>query len=177
MDTAVKCGTPVSDSSLAKLCYLVLSSPEGYFCILWGFFLFVCFNILMVPNLARSFSLSSGVAYAKNTLFATIRFASTFSILPLSPGIYLCVHTMHLGSIWFGFSGFRWAPCCLHCRSCSAGACFNQPPGPLSLGCLFQEAASGGEQKKLSCLMPVSYTHLTLPTNTLGCRSRWSPYH
>ena len=24
---------------------------------------------------------------------------------------------------------------------------------------------------------PVSYTHLTLPTNTLGCRSRWSPYH
>ena len=23
----------------------------------------------------------------------------------------------------------------------------------------------------------VSYTHLTLPTNTLGCRSRWSPYH
>ena len=24
---------------------------------------------------------------------------------------------------------------------------------------------------------PVSYTHLTLPTNTGGCRSRWSPYH
>ena len=23
---------------------------------------------------------------------------------------------------------------------------------------------------------PVSYTHLTLP-RTLGCRSRWSPYH
>ena len=24
---------------------------------------------------------------------------------------------------------------------------------------------------------PVSYTHLTLPTITSGCRSRWSPYH
>ena len=23
----------------------------------------------------------------------------------------------------------------------------------------------------------VSYTHLTLPTNWLLCRSRWSPYH
>ena len=25
--------------------------------------------------------------------------------------------------------------------------------------------------------LPVSYTHLTLPTNTVTCRSRWSPYH
>ena len=24
---------------------------------------------------------------------------------------------------------------------------------------------------------PVSYTHLTLPTITTVCRSRWSPYH
>ena len=24
---------------------------------------------------------------------------------------------------------------------------------------------------------PVSYTHLTLPTMSLVCRSRWSPYH
>ena len=24
---------------------------------------------------------------------------------------------------------------------------------------------------------PVSYTHLTLPTIQLSCRSRWSPYH
>ena len=24
---------------------------------------------------------------------------------------------------------------------------------------------------------PVSYTHLTLPTTRLVCRSRWSPYH
>ena len=26
-------------------------------------------------------------------------------------------------------------------------------------------------------VMPVSYTHLTLPTTTPQCRSRWSPYH
>ena len=25
--------------------------------------------------------------------------------------------------------------------------------------------------------MPVSYTHLTLPTILRRCRSRWSPYH
>ena len=25
--------------------------------------------------------------------------------------------------------------------------------------------------------MPVSYTHLTLPTIAAECRSRWSPYH
>ena len=25
--------------------------------------------------------------------------------------------------------------------------------------------------------MPVSYTHLTLPTTLCMCRSRWSPYH
>ena len=24
---------------------------------------------------------------------------------------------------------------------------------------------------------PVSYTHLTLPTTPVACRSRWSPYH
>ena len=26
-------------------------------------------------------------------------------------------------------------------------------------------------------LFAVSYTHLTLPTTPLMCRSRWSPYH
>ena len=25
--------------------------------------------------------------------------------------------------------------------------------------------------------IPVSYTHLTLPTNIIRCRSRWSAYH
>ena len=32
-------------------------------------------------------------------------------------------------------------------------------------------------QKELFDIAPVSYTHLTLPTNTVTCRSRWSPYH
>ena len=26
-------------------------------------------------------------------------------------------------------------------------------------------------------IRPVSYTHLTLPTSAVACRSRWSPYH
>ena len=26
-------------------------------------------------------------------------------------------------------------------------------------------------------IIAVSYTHLTLPTITVRCRSRWSPYH
>ena len=30
---------------------------------------------------------------------------------------------------------------------------------------------------KQRCIEPVSYTHLTLPTKTHQCRSRWSPYH
>ena len=28
-----------------------------------------------------------------------------------------------------------------------------------------------------NAVTPVSYTHLTLPTNHDMCRSRWSPYH
>ena len=30
---------------------------------------------------------------------------------------------------------------------------------------------------QMVAMYPVSYTHLTLPTNTVTCRSRWSPYH
>ena len=30
---------------------------------------------------------------------------------------------------------------------------------------------------KLARACSVSYTHLTLPTTRLRCRSRWSPYH
>ena len=29
----------------------------------------------------------------------------------------------------------------------------------------------------VNVLIPVSYTHLTLPTTLHECRSRWSPYH
>ena len=35
--------------------------------------------------------------------------------------------------------------------------------------CMIQDTGMGNE--------PVSYTHLTLPTTSRRCRSRWSPYH
>ena len=35
---------------------------------------------------------------------------------------------------------------------------------------------SGGKDSTV-LFHPVSYTHLTLPTNVSMCRSRWSPYH
>ena len=31
--------------------------------------------------------------------------------------------------------------------------------------------------RNVPTLIPVSYTHLTLPTKSDECRSRWSPYH
>ena len=51
---------------------------------------------------------------------------------------------------------------------------------------LSQEIANWGsalnsqERVKLKTqhmIEPVSYTHLTLPTKPMMCRSRWSPYH
>ena len=36
---------------------------------------------------------------------------------------------------------------------------------------------SANLEDKLDDIAPVSYTHLTLPTIILPCRSRWSPYH
>ena len=37
--------------------------------------------------------------------------------------------------------------------------------------------ASLGKKVLIIGCDPVSYTHLTLPTNVQQCRSRWSPYH
>ena len=34
-----------------------------------------------------------------------------------------------------------------------------------------------GLEHQTSGHIPVSYTHLTLPTKSRECRSRWSPYH
>ena len=39
------------------------------------------------------------------------------------------------------------------------------------------QEAQYGTQSWVSRITPVSYTHLTLPTTRLRCRSRWSPYH
>ena len=40
-------------------------------------------------------------------------------------------------------------------------------------------SADEAAKKRINILLnsPVSYTHLTLPTMRLRCRSRWSPYH
>ncbi|WP_199101220.1 DUF2239 family protein, partial [Dyella sp. ASV21] len=35
----------------------------------------------------------------------------------------------------------------------------------------------GYEEAARAFWRPVSYTHLTLPTTTFGCRSRWAPCH
>ena len=43
--------------------------------------------------------------------------------------------------------------------------------------CPFGEKKSACKECTVHCYKPVSYTHLTLPTNYLQCRSRWSPYH
>ena len=48
-------------------------------------------------------------------------------------------------------------------------------PEPLVLGYLRNQRLIGSIEDIAS--VPVSYTHLTLPTNTVTCRSRWSPYH
>ena len=57
--------------------------------------------------------------------------------------------------------------------------------GHLVLSTLHTNTAAGavtrlrdmGVEPFLLASSPVSYTHLTLPTNTVTCRSRWSPYH
>ena len=48
--------------------------------------------------------------------------------------------------------------------------------GPCSSGAVELEVEVGLPLHTLA-LAPVSYTHLTLPTTRLRCRSRWSPYH
>ena len=59
---------------------------------------------------------------------------------------------------------------------------FNQRFEAVALGCAacFAPRRSSGlsmfECGAVVCY-PVSYTHLTLPTNVSMCRSRWSPYH
>ena len=47
------------------------------------------------------------------------------------------------------------------------------PPTPFA----FLSCRGGCSPALRSCAVPVSYTHLTLPTRRDSCRSRWSPYH
>ena len=45
------------------------------------------------------------------------------------------------------------------------------------IACSVNEKVENIGARRLYTVMAVSYTHLTLPTNTVTCRSRWSPYH
>ena len=55
----------------------------------------------------------------------------------------------------------------------------NFPSGMKEIDMQIQEAQRipNKMNAKRPTLRPVSYTHLTLPTNNPWCRSRWSPYH
>ena len=44
------------------------------------------------------------------------------------------------------------------------------------IGCQKCKVFSSG-MGAIAATLPVSYTHLTLPTKLEWCRSRWSPYH
>ena len=41
----------------------------------------------------------------------------------------------------------------------------------------FSSVKAENSDAELKTTTTVSYTHLTLPTTRLRCRSRWSPYH
>ena len=45
------------------------------------------------------------------------------------------------------------------------------------LECILIDASSNEIRLTGNDMEPVSYTHLTLPTIDISCRSRWSPYH
>ena len=49
-------------------------------------------------------------------------------------------------------------------------------PADLTSGS-FEQQITFGTAQPLDLEKPVSYTHLTLPTKSDECRSRWSPYH
>ena len=42
---------------------------------------------------------------------------------------------------------------------------------------LYSQLIFNRRSKHIQCAKAVSYTHLTLPTTLVKCRSRWSPYH
>ena len=51
---------------------------------------------------------------------------------------------------------------------------FKERRMPISFVDLKKRPPAPGELRRFA---PVSYTHLTLPTTDVVCRSRWSPYH
>ena len=63
--------------------------------------------------------------------------------------------------------------------SVTAAGCADPPPPPDldDLTTALDRARSDAELASDVAETAVSYTHLTLPTMSLVCRSRWSPYH
>ena len=68
----------------------------------------------------------------------------------------------------------------------ASASCYSviQPPGmrehlsSIKVNPNESEALAGFvEHVDIVITVPVSYTHLTLPTMIIRCRSRWSPYH
>ena len=61
-----------------------------------------------------------------------------------------------------------------------APSIFLNTPNNKKVNLKLEKDVSLSKQKLLEFIeanKPVSYTHLTLPTNRVACRSRWSPYH
>ena len=49
--------------------------------------------------------------------------------------------------------------------------------GLIGVGFPEHAGGGGGGERAAITVAAVSYTHLTLPTKPMMCRSRWSPYH
>ena len=106
-------------------------------------------------------SLTGGVT--GNEIFLRLLVMLLPSVLILLIGKYLigCLCIIVTISVWYG----------------EAFVTFDHS----QLATLFIFVSSGVITRFLPSLVmgyyTVSYTHLTLPTNTVTCRSRWSPYH
>ena len=65
-------------------------------------------------------------------------------------------------------------------RRASQGVAVDSTDLPVCRAYIERLESQGGKyisSSKWNNTVPVSYTHLTLPTNHDMCRSRWSPYH
>ena len=104
-----------------------------------------------------------------------------------SAGEWLGVYTDSLGhgviqSDPFGYQPvyYRFLPqqqCLLVSTSLGAITRSAQKRGAAPEPDWIQALAAIGTTHAWAITMPVSYTHLTLPTTLHECRSRWSPYH
>ena len=88
------------------------------------------------------------------------------------------VFTPHLRGVWRRPTPSAMACLCNaffsltpHCCLLGTYLCAGEDSAPLLPGASAEGSGLASHTK------PVSYTHLTLPTTGIRCRSRWSPYH